>query len=91
MEIAADLEAQRQTAADSPVMEIADAQQVPFPGFDRLVLEHDQLQWIKREHRYKSGCTAVSLLVGVYLITNALAQDLRTVLRREVDQSRPPA
>lgn len=42
------------TAAGYPVMEIADAQPVPFPGFDRLVLDHSQLQAVMREHRYAS-------------------------------------
>ncbi|WP_292885836.1 hypothetical protein [Microbacterium sp.] len=31
------------TAAGYPVMEIADAQPVPFPGFDRLVLDRPLL------------------------------------------------
>lgn len=58
------------TAAGYPVMEIADAQPVPFPGFDRLVLDHAQLQAVMREHRYASWCTALSSVVGVYLITD---------------------
>lgn len=58
------------TAAGYPVMEIADAQPVPFPGFDRLVLDHAQLQAVMREHRYASWRTALSSVVGVYLITD---------------------
>lgn len=58
------------TAAGYPVMEIADAQPVPFPGFDRLVLDHAQLQAVMREHRYGSWRTALSSVVGVYLITD---------------------
>jgi hypothetical protein len=58
------------TAAGYPVMEIADAQPVPFPGFDRLVLDHGQLQAVVREHRYASWRTALSSVVGVYLITD---------------------
>ncbi len=59
-----------QTAAGYPVMEIADAQPVPFPGFDRLVLERAQLQAVMREHRYVAWRTALSSVVGVYLITD---------------------
>lgn len=58
------------TAASYPVMEIADAQPVPFPGFDRLVLERAQLQAVMREHRYAAWRTALSSVVGVYLITD---------------------
>lgn len=58
------------TAAGYPVMEIADAQPVPFPGFDRLVLDHAQLQAVMREHRYASWRTALSSVIGVYLITD---------------------
>ena len=58
------------TAAGYPVMEIADAEPVPFPGFDRLVLDHAQLQAVMREHRYASWRTALSSVTGVYLITD---------------------
>lgn len=58
------------TASGYPVMEIADAQPVPFPGFDRLVLDLPQLQAVMREHRYASWRTALSSVVGVYLITD---------------------
>lgn len=58
------------TAAGYPVVEIADAQPVPFPGFDRLVLGHAQLQAVMREHRYAGWRTALSSVVGVYLITD---------------------
>ncbi|MBC7632748.1 GIY-YIG nuclease family protein [Aeromicrobium sp.] len=58
------------TAADYPVMEIADAEPVPFPGFDRLVLDYTRLQAVMREHRYASWRTALSSVVGVYLITD---------------------
>ena len=58
------------TAAGYPVMEIADAQPVPFPGFDRLVLDHAQLLAVVREHRYAAWRTALSSVVGIYLITD---------------------
>lgn len=58
------------TAASYPVIGIADAKPVPFPGFDRLVLSHVQLQAVMREHRYASWRTALSSVVGIYLITD---------------------
>ena len=58
------------TAAEYPVVEIADAQPVPFPGFDRLVLDRPQMQAVMREHRYAAWRTALSSVVGIYLITD---------------------
>ncbi|MGO3856932.1 MAG: GIY-YIG nuclease family protein, partial [Glutamicibacter arilaitensis] len=57
-------------AATYPVKEIADARPVAFPGFDQLVLDHSQLQAVMREHRYASWRTALSSVMGVYLITD---------------------
>lgn len=58
------------TAAGYPVMEIADAEPVPFPGFDQLVLDYARLQAVMREHRYAAWRTALSSVIGVYLITD---------------------
>lgn len=58
------------TVAGYPVMEIADAQPVLFPGFDRIVLDYAQLQAVMREHRYASWRTALSSVAGIYLITD---------------------
>jgi hypothetical protein len=58
------------TAASYPVIGIADAEPIPFPGFDRLILSHAQLQAVMREYRYASWRTALSSVVGIYLITD---------------------
>lgn len=58
------------TAASDPVVFIADAEPIPFPGFDRLVLSHVQLQAVMREHRYASWRTALASVFGIYLITD---------------------
>lgn len=58
------------TAATYPVMGIADAEPVPFPGFDWLFLEYSQLQALMSEHRYASWRTALAPVAGVYLITD---------------------
>jgi hypothetical protein len=57
-------------AAKYPVVGIADAEPISFPGFDRLVLSHAQLQAVMREHRYASWRTALASVIGVYLITD---------------------
>lgn len=58
------------TAASYPVEAISDAEPIPFPGFDRLVLSYVQLQAVMREPRYASWRTALSSVMGVYLITD---------------------
>lgn len=58
------------TAARYPVMEIADAHPVRFPGFDALTLDYPQLQAVIREHRYAAWRTALSSVIGIYLITD---------------------
>lgn len=58
------------TAATYPVMEIADAEPVKFPGFDALTLDYPQLQAVLREHRYASWRTALASVIGIYLITD---------------------
>lgn len=58
------------TGAGHPVKEIADAQPLPFPGFDQLVLDHPRLKAVMRENRYASWRTALSSVQGIYLITD---------------------
>lgn len=58
------------TAAAYPLMEIADAQPVRFPGFDALTLDYPQLQAVLREHRYAAWRTALASVIGIYLITD---------------------
>lgn len=58
------------TAASYPVMEIADAQPIRFPGFDALTLDYSVLQAVMRERRYASWRTALSSVIGIYLITD---------------------
>lgn len=58
------------TAAGYLVEGIADAEPIPFPGFDRLVLSNVQLHAVMREPRYASWRTALSSVTGIYLITD---------------------
>jgi hypothetical protein len=58
------------TAASYPVNGIADAEPIPFPGFDKLVLSYARLQAVMREPRYASWNTAMSAVKGIYLITD---------------------
>lgn len=59
-----------QTAAKYPIKEIADANPEPFPGFDSLALDRTQLLSVMREKKYASWRTALSSVVGIYLITD---------------------
>lgn len=58
------------TAAGYQVIEIADSQPVPFPGFDELVLDYPKLQRVMTEQRYHSWQVALSSVIGIYLITD---------------------
>lgn len=58
------------TAGGYPVLEISDAQPIPFPGFDRLILDRAHLQAVMREHRYAAWRTALASVAGIYLITD---------------------
>lgn len=58
------------TAANYPVLEIADPEPERFPGFDRVLWNYAKLQAVMREHRYASWRTALALVKGVYLITD---------------------
>ncbi|MCE0485454.1 GIY-YIG nuclease family protein [Ornithinimicrobium sediminis] len=58
------------TAARYPVLEIVDAAPVYFPGFDALTLDYPQLLAMVREHRYATWRTALSSVIGIYLITD---------------------
>lgn len=58
------------TAGAYPVTGIADAEPIPFAGFDELILKHAELQAVMREPRYASWRTALGAVKGVYLITD---------------------
>jgi hypothetical protein len=53
-----------------PVVEIADPDVVPFPGFDHLVLTHDQLLEVMEDRRYAHWRTALQSVQGIYLIAD---------------------
>lgn len=58
------------TAAEYPVVEIADAQTERFPGFEQLILDYPKLQAVMTERRYGEWQSALSAVKGVYLITD---------------------
>jgi hypothetical protein len=57
-------------AAALPVIEIADPDVVPFPGFDRVFLTYAELQRIFDDSRYQHWVTALKAVQGVYLIAD---------------------
>lgn len=58
-------------AASLPVLEIADRDKVPFPGFDRVRLTHHELKEMVEGHRYADWRAALSEVQGIYLITDS--------------------
>lgn len=58
-------------AANMPVLEIADRDKVPFPGFDNVLLTFHELGEMVTDHRYADWRTALSQVQGIYLITDS--------------------
>ncbi|MGJ9402871.1 GIY-YIG nuclease family protein [Arthrobacter sp. KK5.5] len=59
------------SAARMPVLEIADRDKVPFPGFDGVLLTHQQLRDMVEDPRYADWRVALSEVQGIYLITDS--------------------
>ena len=59
------------SAARLPVLEIADRDKVPFPGFDRVLLTHQELQEMVTHRRYADWRAALREVQAVYLITDS--------------------
>lgn len=58
------------TASLMRVVEIADPQTQPFPGFDSLLISYDELQAVVGDDRYSQWRTALSSVQGIYLISD---------------------
>jgi len=59
------------SAANLPVLEIADRGKVLFPGFDRVLLTHHELCEMTTDHRYADWWVALSEVQGIYVITDS--------------------
>lgn len=59
------------SAARMPVLEIADRDKVPFPGFDGVLLPYHQLREMVEDPRYADWRAALSEVQGIYLITDS--------------------
>jgi hypothetical protein len=59
------------SAARYPVVEIADPEIVEFPGYDRLLLNFDQLLSVVEDSRYARWQTALAAVQGIYLIADS--------------------
>lgn len=53
-----------------PVIEIADREAIPFPGFDRLLIHFETLKSVVEDSRYAPWRTALAAVQGIYLITD---------------------
>lgn len=58
------------TGQKYPVIEVADVEPEPFPGFDHLIVGFDRLQAVISDPRYAAWRTALSSVIGIYLITD---------------------
>lgn len=58
------------TASRLPVVEIAHPSKVPFPGFDRVLVTHDELLAVVEDPRYQEWRTALASVQGIYLIAD---------------------
>ncbi len=52
------------------MIEIADPEVVPFPGFDRVLTTHAVLQSVVQDSRYAAWQTALGAVQGIYLIAD---------------------
>lgn len=59
------------SASSMPVLEIADRDKVPFPGFDGVLLPYHQLREMVESPRYTDWQAALSEVQGIYLITDS--------------------
>jgi hypothetical protein len=57
-------------ADQMPVVEIADPARVPFPGFDDVLVTHDELVAIVEDSRYAEWRTALAAVQGIYLVAD---------------------
>ena len=58
-------------ATNMPVLEIADRDNEPFPGFDNVLLSFHEVSEMVTDHRYADWRTALSQVQGIYLITDS--------------------
>ena len=58
-------------AAAFRVVEIADPEVVPFPGFDRVLISFEELLAVVEDSRYRAWRTALGAVQGIYLIADS--------------------
>lgn len=58
------------SATAFPVVEIADPEAVPFPGFDGVEIGYAELQTMVKDSRYTAWQTALGSVQGIYLIAD---------------------
>jgi hypothetical protein len=62
--------AKKAPAANFPVVEIADPEVVAFPGYERVLLDYDELRLAVADSRYAAWQTALGSVQGIYLIAD---------------------
>ncbi|MBT2588551.1 GIY-YIG nuclease family protein [Arthrobacter sp. ISL-95] len=64
------------SASSLPIIEVADPQTKPFPGYDALLVSSMELQAIMEDDRYSQWRTALSTVQGIYLIADVKSGQL---------------
>ena len=57
-------------ASGFPIVEIADPADIPFPGFDQVLISFTELQDMVDSPRYRAWQNALSSVQGIYLLTD---------------------
>lgn len=58
------------SAASFPVLELADREQVPFPGYANVLVHHGTLHAVVTETRYAAWQAALGAVQGIYLVAD---------------------
>lgn len=58
------------SAAAFPVTEIAEREAVPFPGFEKVLVDYSTLQLVMNDPRYAAWRVALGSVKGIYLIAD---------------------
>lgn len=58
------------SASSFPIVEVADPEAVPFPGFDGVRIDYAELQTMVKDSRYAAWQTALGSVQGIYLIAD---------------------
>ena len=65
-----------ESASAFPIVEIADPEVVPFPGYDNVLLSYGELRTMVEDSRFAAWHSPLSSVQGIYLIADTLSGKL---------------